>query len=543
MPIKTGKCILAKDIRLDRNYINILDYSESNMLTLVQSKAVATISDCSFVKPDINEILVSTQYGTALQANYIAFQNPDYSNKWFFGFIDDVKYISDGTTKITFTVDECSTWFDYWQSQPCFILREHTNDDTAGNNLIPEGLEHGEYVTNGEPIKMSQYNHKYFVINADKAPATDGSGNPKNTSTLYSVNTGGLPMSGGLFLFDNMPTLTNAFLTYSRMEGGLDHIKNVYVANEFTIEGNDYEYGDFELDEYAYYKYKGRSNPVENTSTLSRPSSINGYTPRNKKLLTAPYQYILLSNNNGGVNELDYEYFSNPSSITIKAKGIPTVGGSIVAYPMNYKGAAENYNESIMGGKLPTLSWSGDAYTNWLTQNAVNIGTNVTTNALGIGASVATGMATGGLGSVIGLNAGMSGINTIANQLTELYNHSIVPNTFSGNTNGGDVSTAGNMNNIYIWKMSITSQFAQILDYYFDLYGYKTNKIKTPNITGRSYWNYVQIADQECIVYSNKTISVPTKSMEIINNVYRRGVTIWHNHDNIGNYSLNNTIV
>ena len=82
-----------------------------------------------------------------------------------------------------------------------------------------------------------------------------------------------------------------------------------------------------------------------------------------------------------------------------------------------------------------------------------------------------------------------------------------------------------------------------IIDDYFNVHGYKTNRVKMPNITGRLYWNYVQIADQECIGYSNTTISVPTKSMEIINNVYRRGVTIWHNHDNIGNYSLNNTIV
>ena len=31
--------------------------------------------------------------------------------------------------------------------------------------------------------------------------------------------------------------------------------------------------------------------------------------------------------------------------------------------------------------------------------------------------------------------------------------------------------------------------------------------------------------------------------MDIINNVARNGVTIWHNHDNIGNYNLDNPIV
>jgi hypothetical protein len=65
-----------------------------------------------------------------------------------------------------------------------------------------------------------------------------------------------------------------------------------------------------------------------------------------------------------------------------------------------------------------------------------------------------------------------------------------------------------------------------------------------PNQTGRTYWNYVQIAAEDDIGYSsNANISVPSKSMEIINNVYRKGVTIWHDHANIGDYSLNNTIV
>lgn len=37
--------------------------------------------------------------------------------------------------------------------------------------------------------------------------------------------------------------------------------------------------------------------------------------------------------------------------------------------------------------------------------------------------------------------------------------------------------------------------------------------------------------------------SVPTKYMETINNACRKGVTIWHNHANIGNFALSNTIV
>lgn len=69
--------------------------------------------------------------------------------------------------------------------------------------------------------------------------------------------------------------------------------------------------------------------------------------------------------------------------------------------------------------------------------------------------------------------------------------------------------------------------------------GYKINRVKTPNITGRTYWNYVEIGSSEDIGYGD----VPSNFMEIINNACRKGVTIWHNHSNVGNFNLDNTII
>lgn len=479
------------------------------------------------------------QIDTVRQYNYIMWQNTAYSGKWFYAFIKEMTYVNDGYTDVIFEVDPLQTWMFDITVRPSFVEREHTNNDTIGYNLIPEALEHGEYVMNGDVTRMSG-NFLYYVINADKEPSTDGSGNPTHTNdTKLSTNAGGIPMSGGLYLFTDMRTLTNAFLTYTKITGGLDHIKNVYIATPMNIQGygDDYESGEFQIDDFAYYRYKGKNSPVERTATISAPSSINGYVPRNNKLLTAPYQYMLLSNNNGSTNQLNYEYFANRASITIKSKGVPSVGGSVFAYPLNYKGTSENYNEGIIGGKYPTLSWSGDAYTNWLTQNSVNIGVNIGTNVLGIGASVATGLLSGGIGSVIGITAGMRGVNAVAEQLTELYNHSIVPNTFSGNINGGDVLTSDKINDIYIWKMSITSQFAQTIDSYFDLYGYKTNKVKVPNVAHRQNWWYTKT------INANIIGNVPNDEMNKIKEAYNNGLTFWRNASNFLNYSVSNGIV
>jgi hypothetical protein len=60
-----------------------------------------------------------------------------------------------------------------------------------------------------------------------------------------------------------------------------------------------------------------------------------------------------------------------------------------------------------------------------------------------------------------------------------------------------------------------------------------------PNITGRRYWNYIQISNDDVLGVG----SIPTKYMDVINQIAHKGVTIWHNHSNIGDYNLNNTIV
>ena len=87
--------------------------------------------------------------------------------------------------------------------------------------------------------------------------------------------------------------------------------------------------------------------------------------------------------------------------------------------------------------------------------------------------------------------------------------------------------------------MCIKAEYAKIIDEYFTRFGYKTNLTKVPNINGRTYFNYVQIADSEVIGYGE----VPNKYMDEINNIFRRGVTIWHDHSNIGDYTVNNSIV
>lgn len=533
MALKNSKVIMAKNIRLEKDYNHVLSYSESDMVALCTANAVQTFNHCMFLRPGENSFQLDMSYNNALKCNYVAFQNPDYSNKWFFAFIDSVEYISDGNTKINYTVDEFSTWWDYWQPDECFIEREHTMDDTPGANLVPEQLELGEYINNGTTQRVS-YDATQTLIAMCSPYEPDG-------TSWEAVLVCGIPVSGCVTFYDSLMDFAVGLRTYAQ-HAQVDTITSVFLVPKGVVDLVNDCTVKFSTGSYTYYVFNGKNYAYMSEYSLNaRPTTLETYEPVNKKLLTAPFQGALLYNLAGSTNFLGYEYFLDPAAPKIRCSGVPTVGCSIFCCPMHYKRKNVNYLEGIACGKWPTLSWSADIYTNWLTQNAVNIGTGFlsgTVNiATGIAGSVASGESQGGM---IG-----SGITEIRNLVSEIYQHSLAPLTSRGNVNQGDVFSAIGNNEVFVQPISITEQFARRIDKYFSRFGYQTNQTKVANQMGRTNWNFVKIANGESIGHStsNDYFSVPTKSMETINNIYRRGVTIWHNHANIGNYSLSNTIV
>lgn len=207
-------------------------------------------------------------------------------------------------------------------------------------------------------------------------------------------------------------------------------------------------------------------------------------------------------------------------------------GGSIKLVPSNYD-ISNNEENGLMAGKFPTLNWSGDEYINWLTQNSVNIGLGVASNTL----EIVKGLATSEMGVGIGNIAG--GTSGIINQMASIYQHSLQPNSARGSVNGGDINVCSEKNGFFFYHCSIKKEYAEIIDKIFTKYGYKVNSLKVPNITGRTYWNYVEINKGDVIGFGE----IPSTALEQINEIFYKGVTIWHNHANIGNYNLSNTIV
>lgn len=541
-----SQIILAQNINMDKQYTNVLSYSESQMLTLCRENQVASANNHSFLRAT-GTILVEFSYAQCLQANYIAFQNPDYSNKWFFAFIDDVIYKGDRNCELKFTVDAWSTWFDKWQKKTCFINRQHTNNDTIGANTVPENIDVGEVKQEFITEDLAYGNDfGYWIAVASNWKIKDGStgfevlDSDKGTQfagvTVYDNTVFG----SQLFLIHITSTsdFANLYLLIARsnMDGHVEDIQNIFVLPDVAIQQSKIVSHTAKMGDnlsFTFYTMNYDLSPEKFNTVINKITSYNDYTPKNKKCFVYPYNYLLVSNNQGSNNIYKYEDFTTSNCVFENQFSI-AIGGSGRVVPKNYKGMETNDDEALPLGKYPTCAWSSDAFTNWLTQNSVNLATSLALTIGGVAGAVATGGAT--------LPVAVAGVTSVAGNIAgtigQFRQASLLPN-ISGGQATGDVIWSCNRNLFSFRQMRAKTEYMRIIDDYFTRFGYAVKRLETPNITGRRYWNYVEIGSSEEIGYGD----VPSKYMDIINNACRRGVTIWHNHANIGNYSLSNTIV
>lgn len=349
------------------------------------------------------------------------------------------------------------------------------------------------------------------------------------------------------------------------MDGAIDNVENIFIVPNALINVSDLEpiHTAYLLniqEPIQWYTMPYDMNATRFNTTINKITSFSDYQCKNNKCYVYPYNYLFVSNNNGSNNIYKYEDFTTSNCVFENQIAI-SVGCSGRIVPKHYKGMASNDDEALALGKYPTCAWSSDAYTNWLTQNGVNMAVGIGLVAGGIASAVMTGGATAPLTALAlagattqqqqdkimaqqklsavqtGAGIGLSVAGAIGNTIGQFYSASLLPN-ISGGQATGDVLWACNRNKFTFRQMRVKTEYLKIIDDYFSRFGYAIKCLAMPNIYGRTYWNYIEIGASEEIGYGE----VPSKFMDIINNACRRGVTIWHNHANVGNFSLDNTI-
>lgn len=541
---KNTEIILCSNIHIDKNYDNVLDISKADLVGYLRTHSEYVGDDYTIVPRYRNRLIVKCPYSTALKCNYMTFKNEDYDNEYVFAFIDNVDYLNDESVQINYTLDVWHTNHDKFNYNKVFVEREHVDDDTVGKHTIPENLETGDFIINNTIKKNGfEYSNCSFILATTIFPYV-----------TYNQTDSHWELSGGRTAHCNV---YNSILSgleyfwYSNTASGISQLQHVIEAFDYAgqseyiymlfIAPNDSFEKVIEEQDVGYWgsvKQKQGSYAItwgsNSTPLIYKPTTIDGYNPKNKKLLTYPYCYLIASNGNGGNAIYQYEYFKDsyaPTQCEFLIESSICPGVSTILRPMYYKSADLSYNQmdALPGGKFPMCSWNSDAYINWLTQNSVNIGFTWARDILDVGKSV--------------MNKGegliRSGMNLIQDIMSVTKQRDLLSNQAKGNLNSGDVNFSNNEITYTMYQMSIKEEFARSIDLYFSRFGYQVNEVKQPTLHNRTQFDFIKVGGSDNLI-SGK---IPSNDLHEINNICRRGVTIFHNIEHFGDYTINNPIV
>lgn len=288
------------------------------------------------------------------------------------------------------------------------------------------------------------------------------------------------------------------------------------------------------------------------------PKTFSTYTPKNKKLLQYPYQYLKVSNNNGEEKTYNYEDFTLYDNGTdkyckFKICGSITADGNETLFPLNYKSVEENFNEGVTLKGMPEVMYNDTAWARYKQQNMLSDVLSVATGAISAAISLTAAMNVGLVASTATGQAVAEGTALHAAG-REFTNHSNVvqkiaqikrqPPKTHGNISLNNLNAPLKRIGFNSFHVQIKPSIAKIIDDYFSMYGYKVMELKELNIRTRGFlnrphWNYVKTAN--CIIHAANGKGLPQDAENKISTIYNNGITFWMNASEVGNYSLDNS--
>ena len=478
--------------------------------------------------------------------NYMAFQNTNFGNKWFYAFVDRVEYINNLNTRIEYTIDVIQTYLFDCTFEACLVEREHSQYDNLFENFLPEPVALGEYEFDfyGEINKKVSSNPDLYLNDMDiVVQYVDSNGNSTD-GTLIGNTYVGTHYKVYRATSNGVSNLKSWLGNSSNIQKP-DQILNMYMAPRYITRGTDNGrlISGSESIDMRTIDWK-----VPTTLHTLLFSQIGGYSVRNKKLFTYPFSYFHVDDANCHSMALRFEFFDDITNngINLRMFGSPIAPIQQSLYPLGYKGrgiAEQSYNsvemftEKLTLAEYPLCSWNYDTYKAWIAQNALPLILKGVTSVAGAVGTVAGAGAIGGVGAMAGV-AGDVGLGSKALGLTgiatEWYKASIQADTVRGSIANGNALFANGKLNFNWGRAHQPVAYLAVIDDFFDMFGYATKRVKVPNISSRPHWNYVKTGGAKLIG------ACPTESLSKMCSIFDSGITFWKNASEVGNYSLDN---
>lgn len=574
MIVPNGDVYILKNVPLEPSFDHTIWFDDAaQQATAFTTYALAYYFDkVSYQRYPRPYITLDKTADDLYGCNYMMFRNTSYGTKWFYAFITQIEYISNTTSRLYYTIDPMQTYlFDVSVGQ-CFVEREHAMSDNIGDNLIPESFELGEYVYTNDyfPNLFSKTNYVICILATWKAEYKD------NKWVIEDVSSGGVGgVDSGIYtglyknIFEYDPAAPSAVT---------EKVNNVIKA---ATEANK---ADGIVSITMYPKFFMNWSITGDLATGLVPHTVDsipaftgtfdGYQPKNNKLYTYPFCGVYVDNLQGNAANYAYEYFTDRKP-TFNIVGVVNGNLECASIPANYKGLPTNFQESLIMGGFPQCAWNVDTFKAWIAQNkyafaagaanfAIDTVKKVALAATGVGmAADVAGMSAAMTGASspqtiqaigqyanayqnmqgVAYNAQQDTLTNIINTVAQVKTAETQPNHARGQQSSS-VFCAMGYQGFHYMPYRIQGQFARIIDDFFSMFGYKTNRLKVPNRNGRKSWNYVKTCG--CTL----TGSAPADATAALVSIYDRGITFWRCKDlsagnpfnNVGNYNQDNSL-
>ncbi len=486
-------------------------------------------------------------YDELLGYTYCMYQNTDYSNKWFYAFIDRIEYVNDETTFVYISTDVYQTWMFDYEMKASLVEREHVEDDTIGLHTIPEGLETGDYIIQAEQAQADIVGEPVYVIasslNLDSTPDPVSGFDIGYTDVVSGVYSG-----LQYWWTDNHTDLADKILEVDRA-GQADKIYSVFACPKMALSATDRV--DIGPNHGIYFTEQLQSvdfPKIIRPNFLGTTAVTEQYIPKNGKMLTWPYIFLNVDNSAGSTMNIKFEDVSG-----IEENGLTPIcylaitPSCSIKMTFPYYKTINTVSDTLTGPKYPQFSWNSDAFLNWMSQQSINLWSD----AVGLGITAGMDVA-GGIYNVGGVRSGfITSESQLMNQgpgvgsalagafdlVKNVMNHKRDSGNVRGNTNSADVLFAMGALKFHFYIFTIKKEYAQMIDNYFSMYGYRVNELKIPNLHSRVNWNYIKTVNVNLIG------DIPQEDLEQLKRMFNRGVTLWHNPSTFLDYSQDNSII
>jgi len=545
-------------------------------------------------------VSVDASIDSLRDASYMRFRNTGYSNKWFYAFITKLERKNRSVTYVYFEIDVLQTWLFQINIRPSFIVREHCQlwDENGAPiiNTADEGLDYGlEY----DDVHVTQFvpnkNIKFLVMvttmplhgtNAGKNKSRyNGVAQPLCWYVLPMTLDGEgivfLNSDGGETPMTEPEEFLNMLQTAKKSDGD---IASIYVTESIgcpiTVTGSSetFLYVKFteEDQKFEAVQVGSSSTPSENISCLylndvkrykTETFTVGGkYTgiPDYKESKLYMYPYTLLTMDDFKGNRTDYKLENIYSdSILLNMKGSLGTSNKVSYGIQNYndKSNMTNHQDNQYAlinnntNDIPVISNLLNAYLQGNKNSIENQKAQITFNgAMNVAGGVAQ-IGGGGIAAMSGnpfmMGAGLSQMGGGAmNVVTGAGNAHLqmealqakqkdianMPPQLSKQGSNTSYDMGHRYDGITFIKKTLKPEYRKRLEQFFNMFGYKKNEIKIPNLHTRKNWNYVET--KSC----NITGDFNTEDLNEIKQVFDGGITLWHTND-VGNYALSNEVI